>query len=137
MKQPIQLKYPRRLPATVKNQQVKYKQKNFSINTALLLVAGCFSLAACNQDQLEFTGKYRLLAANDGHVYRLDTYSGEVQSVTDKGLFPVAKHGRIRMEIGRIYEREDGELIAYEGKEKFGSGREALFKQYGIKPSAP
>lgn len=107
----------------------------------LCAVAPIWLLAACTQPAtppapVPFE-KFKLVVTPDGKALRLDSQTGEVALITDKGVRTLPTNERIRLEVGQLYVSETGELFAYEGKLKFGSATEALLKKYGTDKKAP
>ena len=81
--------------------------------------------------------RFRLVVTPDGKALRLDSQTGEVASVTEKGVKTLPVNERVRLEVGQIYVTETGELVAYKGELKFGSADEALLRKYLPEKKAP
>ena len=93
------------------------------------------AVSGCNSQSAIPIERFRVLVVSPDQVYRVDSFSGDIQRITSDGMFPVVPFGRIKLEVGRIYKLEDDTLVAYEGAGKFGSATEALLKKYT--PSKP
>ena len=91
-------------------------------SSVILIAIVLFTLGGCKLPQDNKTAeRFRLVVTQDGRTLRLDTQSGEVALVTDKGLTMLSLNGEIKLEVGHIYTLENGELVKYQGNQKFGS----------------
>jgi uncharacterized protein YfaA (DUF2138 family) len=108
-------------------QALKWTQLVQSIGLVATLVV---ALAGCNRLDPQPFERYRLVAA-DGRLVRIDTQQGDVHLVGQDALTPIPQNGRLKLEVGRLYVLETGDLVAYEGNRKFGSPTEALLRKYG------
>ena len=88
------------------------------------------AMAGCNSQNAIPVERFQVLIAAPDRIYRIDSFTGEIQRVESDGMFPIVPFGRIKLEIGRIYKLEDDTLVAYEGAGKFGSATEAILKRY-------
>jgi hypothetical protein len=64
------------------------------------------------------SGRYQLHAMADGKTLRLDTQTGRVSLVTDKGLRLLPDDRKIQLEVGAIYTLENGKSALYQGNQK-------------------
>jgi hypothetical protein len=75
---------------------------------AMVMFVGCENLKE---------EKFQLIASSDGSVYRLNKKDGSV-SVIQNGQISEIKTGRIKLEVGKLYEAEDGKIVKYIGKQE-------------------
>ena len=75
---------------------------------AVLMFVGCENLKE---------EKFQLIASSDGSVYRLNKKDGSV-SVIQNGQISEIMIGRIKLEVGKLYEAEDGRMVKYIGKKE-------------------
>jgi hypothetical protein len=73
---------------------------------------------------------FKIIAMPDGNAYRLNSQTGEIALVTEKGLTTLPINARTQLSIGGIYILENGQEVAYTGDQKFGSAVDALVKKY-------
>jgi hypothetical protein len=77
--------------------------------------------------------RFKLIVIPDGRVLRIDSQTGSVASVTDKGLTTLPVNDQIQLKVGQLYVLETGESTVYQGNKKFGSvtdAADALVKKY-------
>ena len=55
-------------------------------------------------------------------MFRLDTQTGQLSSVTDKGVTVLPDERTIQLQVGGIYTLENGRAAVYEGNERLNSG---------------
>lgn len=80
------------------------------------------SLGGCKLSQDNtYKEHFRLIVTQDGRTFRLDTQTGDVVLVTDKGLSKLSFSEIPKLQIGHIYALENGDLVKYQGNQKFDS----------------
>lgn len=103
----------------------------FSVLFLAMLLSGCDKLTAKFTTQTpepgwsvvklsgeEGANRYQLHATSDAKMYRLDTRTGQISLVTDKGITNLPDSRRIQLRVGEIYTLENGKSVLYEGDQK-------------------
>ena len=87
----------------------------------LILMVAIFSfLAGCDKSSETADGqRYQLHTTADGKAFRIDTQTGQISLVTDKGITALPDDRKVQLKIGEIYTLENGKSAIYEGSEKF------------------
>jgi hypothetical protein len=86
----------------------------------LVVVILLFALTGCTRQTPQPPApieRFRLVVTPDGKTLRLDSQTGQVAFVTEKGVRTLPVNERIQLEVGQVYVTETGELVAYEADE--------------------
>lgn len=73
---------------------------------------------------------FQIVPMGNGNAYRLNSQSGEVALITEKGVTTLPNNSRTQLHVGDIYILEDGKEVAYQGNQRFDSAIDALLKKY-------
>lgn len=81
------------------------------------------TLIGCSDGWNTTSNKYQLVVSSDGHVYRMDTRTGDVVVIEQVPMHKLSQSDQIPLVVNALYKTEEGEVIRYAGKGKFEARR--------------
>lgn len=80
-----------------------------------------WSIREVSRSEAKDSQRYQIHTAPDGRTFRLDTQTGQLSVVTDKGVKVLPDDRNNQLRVGEIYTLENGKSAVYEGNEKLNS----------------
>jgi cupin superfamily acireductone dioxygenase involved in methionine salvage len=87
----------------------------------LLITLMAITFVGCSDTWICSGNKYQIMASTDGNVYRLDGKTGEVMIISKGTMHKISQSEQTLLVVNGLYKTEDGEIILYLGKSKFGA----------------